>query len=35
MRKKDGPTIADPFVEVDGALRGFGSEVWSLGIDAQ
>jgi hypothetical protein len=25
--EQDGPTIADPLVKVDGALRGFGREI--------
>src|ERR1700690_929959 len=35
VRKQDGPAIADPFVKVDGALRGFGGEIRSFRIDAQ
>ena len=27
MGKQDGPAVADPFVKVDRALRGFGGEV--------
>jgi hypothetical protein len=34
VRKQDGPAVANPLVKVDGALRGFGSEVGSFGIDA-
>src|SRR5439155_20206415 len=28
MRKKNGPSIANPFVETDGALGCFGFEIW-------
>ena len=27
VRKQDGPAIADPFVKIDGALRGFSGEI--------
>jgi hypothetical protein len=35
VRKKDGPAIADPFVEIDFSLRGFGSEIGGFVVDAQ
>ena len=34
VRKQDGPAVANPFVKVDCALRGFGGEVRSFRIDA-
>jgi hypothetical protein len=27
MRKQNGPPVADPLVEMDGALGGFGGEI--------
>ena len=35
MRKQDRPAVADPFVKVDGALRGFGGEVGGVVVDAR
>ena len=35
MREQDGPAVADPFVEVDRALRSFGREIGSFVVDAQ
>jgi len=35
MRKKDSPAIADPLMEVYGALRGFRGKVGCFGIDSQ
>ncbi len=34
MREQDGPAVADPFVETDGALGGFGSEIGGSVVDA-
>ncbi len=33
--EENGPAVADPFVEVDGALRGFGGEIGSNIVDAE
>jgi hypothetical protein len=35
MRKKDSPVIANPLMEVDGALGGFRGKVGCFGIDSQ
>ena len=35
MRKQDRPAVADPFVKVDRALRGFGGEIRGDVIDAR
>ena len=35
MRKQDGPAVADPFVKVDRALRGFGGEIGRGVVDAR
>src|SRR6185436_5146461 len=35
MGEEDGPSRADPLVEVDGPLGGLRSEVWSLAVDPQ
>src|SRR5437764_14803356 len=35
MRKQNCPTIADPAMEIDGALRGFSGEVGSNVINAR
>jgi len=35
MGEQDGPTIPDPLMEIDGALRGFGSEIRGFVVDAQ
>jgi TRAP-type C4-dicarboxylate transport system substrate-binding protein len=32
MGKQDGPAIADPFVEFDGSLGGFGGEVRAVSL---
>ena len=34
MRKQHGPAVADPLVESDRALRGFGGEIGCCVIDA-
>jgi hypothetical protein len=34
MGKQNGPAIADPFVELDGSLGGFGDEVRGRVIQA-
>jgi hypothetical protein len=33
--EEDGPVVADPLVEVDGAVGGCGGEVWCFVVDAQ
>jgi hypothetical protein len=33
MRKQNGPAVTDPFVKVDDALGGLGSEVWGFVVD--
>ena len=33
VRKQDGPPVANPFVKVDRALRGFGREIGGRIID--
>ena len=35
MREQDGPTVADPFMEPDAALGGFGLEVGRLAANAE
>ena len=35
MGKQNGPAIADPFVEFDGSLGGFGDEVRGSVIDTK
>jgi hypothetical protein len=35
MREQYSPAVANPFVEVDRALRGFGGEIGSFVIYAQ
>ena len=35
MREKDRPLVADPFVEMDRALRGLGFEIGGGVVDAQ
>ena len=34
VREEDGPVVADPLVEVDGALGGVGGEVGGFVVDA-
>ncbi len=34
VRKQDGPAVADPFVEIDRALGGFGREIRRFVVDA-
>ena len=34
VRKQDGPAVADPFVKVNCALRGFGGEIGGSVVDA-
>jgi hypothetical protein len=34
MREQNGPAIADPFVKIDCALRGFGNEIGRGVIDS-
>ena len=33
--EEDGPAVADPFVEIDGALGSFGGEVGGVVVDAK
>src|SRR5579863_3152868 len=35
MRKQDGPAIAHPFMEIDGALRSFCGEIGSFVVYTQ
>ena len=35
VREEDGPAVADPLVEVDGAVGGFGGEVGGGVVDAE
>ena len=35
VRTEDGPAVADPLMEVDGALGGLGGEVWCGAIDSE
>jgi hypothetical protein len=35
MREQDGPAVADPFVEIDRALRSFGGKIGCFVVDAQ
>jgi hypothetical protein len=35
MREQDGPSVSDPFMEVDGALRCFRNEVRGFVVDTE
>ena len=35
VRKKNGPTVADPLMKADRTLGRFGSKIWSCVIDSE